>query len=438
MSLILKSKLPSSQESEKGLLGSILLSPSRVLELCQEHSITKDHFKDPANQTIFETILEMREKDKPIDLISVSQFLEDTNRVEQVGGHAYVAELFVCVPTGSNASYYLEVLHEKHVLRSGILAAEKARSELYKCLSLQDAHQIVTSAFQDTLGLFQEREKEDYHTQAMTAFIDKMEAIATGNHKPDLFPTGLPTIDKEAGGMSRGELILIRGLRGVGKSLLGQALIQTNTLQYNRKGVIITLEMPHEQFMRRLIASDGGVSLKSMREGKYDKRELDAFSKSFKRIQAAPLKIFDVFHLRKPTPEVIFSKIRQIHRKHGLDMVMIDHLHRVKFKGGEKRTDESLNEFSRDFKTLCLELQIVGILLAQENTTGGTFGSTQVETDGDGSMSLVPIKENIGGVQRIVGTSAVHIDKFREGDLLGKTIPLTMEGKYARLFETQE
>lgn len=438
MSIKTRSKYPSSPDAEKGLLGSILLSP-KVLDLCDEMGVTEDWFYPPAiHPPIYEALLEMRKLDKPVDLISVSQFLEDTKRLEGVGGAAYVTELFSFTPTASNAKYYIQVLHEKYVLRSAIMEAEEAQRALRESTSVLEAHAIATGAFKKTLELCQDKETTDYHHDAMDAFLESMEKIAMGEAKPDLFPTGLPTIDHEAGGMTRGELILIRGIRGAGKSLLGQAFIQQNVLEGNRKGAIITLEMPHAQFMRRLIASDGRVPLKSMKEGKYNKGELDRFAASFNRIKESGLKIYDVFHLKRPTAPVIFAKIREVHRKFGLDIVLIDHLHRLQHKGNDKRTDEILNEFSREFKNLCLELQMVGILLAQENDKGGTFGSTQVETDVDGSLSLVPIRKKIGGVDRVMGTSSAFCDKWREGDLLGKNIPLTMEGHIARLYENTQ
>lgn len=438
MSIRTRSKYPSSPDSEKGLLGSILLSPLRVLDLCEEEGISNDWLYDPSNQVIFDSLLEMRKLDSPIDLISLTQYLDDKKRIDQVGGAAYVTDLFTFVPSASNVSYYIQVLRDKFVLRTSILEAEAAQKALRDATSVQEVHAITIGAFKKSLDLCQDRETTDYHKDAMAAFLDSMERIAMGSEKPDLFPTGLPTIDNEAGGMTRGELILIRGIRGAGKSLLGQAFMQKNVLEGNRKGAIITLEMPHAQFMRRLIASDGGVPLKSMKEGKYNKGELERFSSSFKRIEESGLKIYDVFHLKRPTAAVVFSKIREVHRKFGLDIVLVDHLHRLQHKGNDKRTDEFLNEFSRDFKNLCLELRIVGILLAQENDKGGTFGSTQVETDVDGSLSLVPIRKKIGGIDRVMGTSSAFCDKWREGDLLGKNIPLTMEGSLARLYENTQ
>lgn len=427
---------PQSEQAEKGVISSIMLAPDK-LEVCAEQ-ITPEFFFHPCRSTIFKSLLEMKDLGKPCDFITLTQYLEDKNILESVGGAGEISELFSFCPTASNLSYYLSILKEKHAIRLAMKACDKVRDEVAQSQSLQEIFNLTTGAFTEAQELCADHHIGDYHKESMAAFLDKMESIAMGTNKPDLFPTGLPTIDEESGGMTRGELIMIRGQSGGGKSLLGQSFMHLNCVEHKRKGAIITLEMPHDQFMRRLIAADGRVSLKSMRDGKYDKGELDRFSKSFTRIEQSPLRIYDVFHLKTPTPSRIFAKIRETKRQHGLDIVMIDHLHRVKHKaGGNDRGDELLNDFSRDFKNLCLELRIVGVLLAQENQTGGTFGSTQVDTDVDGSISLVPVKKKIGGIERVVGTNSAFITKWREGNLLGRLIPLEMEGKFATLKESK-
>lgn len=111
-------------------------------------------------------------------------------------------------------------------------------------------------------------------------------------------------------------------------------------------------------------------------------------------------------------------------------------MHLLKFDGkSDKRTDEAYHELSAEFKSVCLELRIVGILLAQENSEGGTFGSTQVETDVDTSLSLTAVTKIINNKKRIVGTDGAFCDKCRDGDLLGRKIPLIMTGQFARIEE---
>jgi hypothetical protein len=198
--------------------------------------------------------------------------------------------------------------------------------------------------------------------------------------------------------------------------------------------------MMYDQMMRRMVASKGRISLNSMRHGKYNEGELRRFNTSMSEIMATNLRIFDTERLKgRRTPDAIFSTVRKLAKNEGCDLIGVDHLHLLKFiqkgKMSEKRADEFLHDFSAELKATCLELKIGGILLAQENVDGGTFGGTQVETDVDSSYSLVPETKMINGQKRIVGTKSVFCDKCREGNLLGRIIPLVMEGAFATLRE---
>ena len=113
--------LPQSLDAEKGVLGSILLSPTTLLDECIKRQVGAKYFHLPAHALIFSALVEMQEKKKPIDLISLTQFLEDTKRLEDAGGAVGVTELFTFVPTATNAPYYLEIVREKYLLRQIIV-----------------------------------------------------------------------------------------------------------------------------------------------------------------------------------------------------------------------------------------------------------------------------------------------------------------------------
>ena len=117
------SKLPQSLDAEKGLLGSILLVPERVLNECIQRQVSERHFHHPAHATIFMVLLGMRVANRPIDLISLTQLLDDRRLLDDVGGATAVTELFTFVPTASNAAYYIDILYEKALARRVIEAS---------------------------------------------------------------------------------------------------------------------------------------------------------------------------------------------------------------------------------------------------------------------------------------------------------------------------
>ena len=120
--------LPFSEDGEKGVLCSLLLSPREVADICVLR-LRSDAFYIPAHQITYSLILEFGDKSKPIDFISLKQALKDRNQLEEIGGHEYLSALFGFVPTAANASYYIDIVREKYVLRRLILACNKLSTQ---------------------------------------------------------------------------------------------------------------------------------------------------------------------------------------------------------------------------------------------------------------------------------------------------------------------
>lgn len=438
--------LPQDKNSEMGIISSLLQNPAKASAACDSKNLQEDWLNDADHQKAYRFIRQMIKEGRPVDLITVSGYFSD--RYKEIGLatpniHGFITELFCFVPTWSNIGYYITCVQEMAAKRFALIAAMEVQKKLREPLSLQETFEIVGSCFtktQETCVITDD--DTDYDQKAMMAFLDEKENQAMGRSKPEFFQTGLPTIDNEVGGMVRGELVLITGRRGTGKSLLGMKFLANSAFSAKKSRVACySFEMPYGQVVERLVASHGSVSLKAQRDGIYTKQELDSFQRSMAIIMESNIKIYDMHRLKQRTPGAIFASIRKHAKNHGADMIMVDHLGLIKFKDGGKgvaRVDEQMHDFSAEFKAACLELNMVGLLLAQENTEGGTFGSTQVETDPDSILSLTPTWKIINGTKRIVGTDGCFIPKWRCGDLLGRKIPLRMEGKYARLHECQE
>lgn len=436
--------LPSSESSEKGLLGSILLAPERILGLCSVSKVTVEWFHHPFHQTIFQAVLDMQKGGRPVDLISLSQYLEDRALLDKCGGAAFITELFTFVPSAANAPYYVEIMREKvaarMVIAKCIETAAKVQSDHP---TTQEIYDTTSKAFLEVHEICVVTEPEDdYDKKAMMAYFDYVEDVASGKAKPEYFRTGLPSIDGEIGGFMRGQLVMIRGKKGVGKSLGAQKIISTNAFSARESKVaLFTYEMPYNEYMNRLVADLGSISLRNIYDGKFSKGEMDSFQRSMTTIMGSNLRIYDTDRVKSRTPSAFFSFTRKHAKNHGLDIVVLDHHNLLSFDGGkksDKRTDEAMHEFSAEFKAMCMELKVVGVLLAQENMDGGTFGSTQVDTDVDHCFSLTPELKMIDGLKRIVGTSGIYCDKCRTGNLLGRKIPLRLVGKFARLEEPEK
>lgn len=424
--------LPASIDAEKGVLGSCLLSPDKVIPMLLEAETDQSIFHHPAHGRIWESLIEMRSQSLPIDLVTLTSHMENQKLLIEVGGPAVIAELFTFVPTSSNVMYYLEILKEKKVLRDLIYAGTEYAHRAYEEQGEAEILSAEALAAFTKISLITVRpEKKDHDKEDYTAFLDEMEGLATGTRKPDLLPTFIPKLDQEVGGMARGEMYVIQGQTSTGKSLALQQMVQDNVMLGGRNGDIYSMEMMFNQYMRRMVARHGSVSLSSMREGRFTKNELASFSNSMALMRDWKCSIHTPKR-NQMTPQSIEASIRRQKKNKGCDIVAIDYLQLMKFSPSEKRRDQELQQFSSTIKQMAIELDFVVILAAQANKDGSVFDASQVESDADGVLSMVPEYEMVSGQRKVVGTKGIFVQKFREGRR-GWTIKCSMEGKYARL-----
>lgn len=430
---------PSSPDSEKGLIGSLLLAPQKVLETIAQKRFQPEWIYSEVYKNLLLLAQEMVKEGQPVDLITISQKAKDRWPESEADYAATATECYTFVPTAGNASFYMEMIQEKAAKRLAMQECERMYQEFGNGSSLQDVHDLVTGGFAKVKEACAKPEAGNVDLENLNAFMDQMQDVIDGKAKVDLLETSLPTITEELGGYSRGEVIVIQGLPGTGKSLSAQAIIQPNVFDKNKSAMIFTMEMPTNQYLRRLHASLGPVSIRSMRNGQYTQKELAAFSRAFgevaKATQERRLCIRDL-KSNTMTPQHIESAIRRRHKDHGLDIVCIDHLHLVKFlkKKSESRRDQDLQEFTASMKRLAIELNVLMIILAQANQQGLVFDSSLTEADCDFMFAMLPEYASISGVKKIVGTNGIYVQKAREGRR-GYKIPMTMKGEFCQIYE---
>lgn len=434
----METPLPQSTDAEKGLLGSILLSPTKTLEGCISLKVSEAFFFSPHHRRIYTTLLEMRKEGRPIDLISLTQYLEDKKHLEEVGGAATITDLFTFVPTASNYAYYCQILQEKAAHRSAILETREIEAKLLnEATSTQEIYDIIGNPYQEAKELCSSQETKDYDHEQLLAFMDKMEKACLKEGSLGLMPFGITGLDVGSGGAMRGEVVVVHGATSTGKSLTGKKFIQHAVFDRGERAAIFSLEMLHEQCLRRFVADIGSISLSSMRLGKFTNQEFKSFSTTMARISQAPIHIYDV-RRNEMTLESIERELRKLKKNKGLDMAMIDYLQLIKPSKRkaktETRRDQDLQMMAMTFKLLAQELDIAVILVAQANENGTVFDSSQVESAADWILGMVPTSKMEGKVRRITGTDGLWVSKAREAER-GRKIPIRMVGKYARIEE---
>src|ERR1051325_9343435 len=197
--------LPQAPDAERGVLCSFLLAPREIGGLCAEKLVKAEHFHLPAHAQIYATLLELWDANKPIDFITLTQLLRDRGQLDQVGGAAFVTELFTFLPTAANAGYYVEILQEKYTLREIIKVCTEYAARSYD--EQDDVPNLLNDVEAKIFAIAQDRFKEktaSMKDQVMQA-IHAIEELYDRRGAITGLPTGFAELDKMTDGLHKAE-----------------------------------------------------------------------------------------------------------------------------------------------------------------------------------------------------------------------------------------
>jgi replicative DNA helicase len=374
--------VPKSVDAEKGLLGSVLLSPDTVLDECIQQQVGDKYFHHPAHAQIYSLLVEMRETNRPIDLITLTQFLEDRKLLAGVGGAGAVTELFTFVPTATNSTYYLELLREKFLLREIIATCTEYGARAYD--EQGDVTQLLDEVEGKILAIGDDRFRAklpEMKELAMQA-LDSIEKLFQSRGMLTGLPTGFKGIDQMTNGMHEGEMIVIAARPSMGKTALAMNIAEHVALEAGKAVAVYSLEMSTQQLMQRLLCSIARVNLKKVRDGFVGKHDMANLVKATTRLSETKMFIDDtpglsILELR--------ARARRMKDRHDIQLIVIDYLQLLKSpsRRGQENRQVEVAEISAGIKALAKELKLPIVVLAQLNRnpearTGGGKGRPQL------------------------------------------------------------
>lgn len=436
--------LPQSLDAEKGLLGSVLLSPTVLDEAISQ--IDASYFHLPAHQKIFELLVEMRNAGKPIDLISVTQLLEDRKLLPDVGGASVVTELVTFVPTPANADYYREILQEKSLLRKIITVCTEYAARSYE--EQGDVKLLVDEVEKKILEIGERRVNSAIPSmkEIVNEVITGIEKLTANKEGITGLPTGFHALDKMTSGLHPGEMFVIAARPSMGKTALAMNIAEHVSVEAGEPVAVFSLEMSSPQLVQRLICSHARVDLKKLRDGFMGNQALGSISATARVLSKVKMFVDDspgisILELR--------AKARRLHNREGIKLVVIDYLQLLQSKSRRAQENRQIEiaEISAGVKALAKELKIPVIVLAQlnrnpESRTGDGKGrprlsdlreSGSIEQDADIVGLLVREKyyaENEETRKEAEGKATLIIAKQRNGPT--GDVPLTFLEQYTR------
>ncbi len=352
---------PHNLEAEQAVLGSIILDSESIFTVIE--IIHPDDFYEVAHRIIYEGVLLLSERGSAIDLITVTEELRRQNRLDQVGGPAYIASLAAAVPTAGNAAYYANIVAQKAVLRSLITAAGEIAA---KCYSQEDdVEDLLDDAEQKIFGIAQSRSREGF-TPIKEILAETLESIERlSKHKGDV--TGIPTftdLDKLLSGLQKSDLIICAGRPGMGKTSFCLNIAQNAAITQGKSVAIFSLEMSKEQVVQRMLSSQAAINQQKLRTGHLNENDWSNLVEAMGDLSETPIYIDDTPAL---SAMEVRAKSRRLKAEKGLDLVVVDYLQLMQGHRRAENRQQEIASISRALKSLARELKTPVLALSQLN-----------------------------------------------------------------------
>lgn len=418
-----------SLESEQSILGALLLDPQSIDSI---GSLRPEHLYEEAHRLILSEIMAMVAAGKPVDAVTVAEELHDHGHDERSGGLAYLGSLVASTPSTRNVRRYSEVVVGKALERQLLGAADRIRETVESIGSTSEKLASAQSAVMSISESVASRQPK-VMKEVLSSAVDVLTQRSSGNVR--CLPTSFRDLDRQlAGGLRPGNLIVLAGRPGMGKTSLAVNI----GYQVAGSGVpvlVLSLEMPEQELADRLIAQAGSVYLSSVLAGEMEGETGERIMAGVSRLHEIPLVIDDQGGLSLFD---VSSKARIVKRKHGLGLLVIDYLQLMTGEGDNR--NQQIEQITRGLKALAKELDIPVIALSQlsrkceERTNKRPMNSDlresgAIEQDAD-VILFVYRDEEYNPNSPDKGTAEIIISKNRQGQ--NGMVRMAYQGCYTR------
>ncbi|MBR6308837.1 MAG: replicative DNA helicase [Lachnospiraceae bacterium] len=353
--------LPNSTDAEKSVIGSMLMDRDAITTASE--ILTGEDFYVKQNQILFETMVELHNEGKPVDLVTLQNRLKEKDVPPEITAMEFVRELLEATPTSAHVKHYANIVAEKATLRKLIKATENVENDCYN--QKDSVETIMDEAEKNIFKVLQRRNAGDYVpiSTVVNNALDKISIAARNKGAVTGIPTGFIDLDFKTAGLQPSDLVLIAARPSMGKTAFVLNIAQHVAFKQGLPTAIFSLEMSKEQLVNRLFSLQSGVDAQKLRTGNLDESDWELLIEGATDIGQSKLIIDD-------TPGIsigeLRSKCRRYKLEHGLSIVMIDYLQLMTGSGknAESRQQE-ISEISRSLKGLARELQVPVIALSQ-------------------------------------------------------------------------
>ncbi|MDG4667279.1 replicative DNA helicase [Mycobacterium sp. 236(2023)] len=355
---------PQDAAAEQAVLGGMLLSKDAVADVLEK--LRPGDFYKPANQLVYDAILDLYGRGEPADAVTVAAELDRRGLLRRVGGAPYLHTLISTVPTAANAGYYAEIVAEKSLLRRLVEAGTRVVQYGYAGADGADVNEIVDRAQAEIYDVTERKSTEDYVIleEILQPAMDEIDAIASEGGISKGVPTGFTDLDELTNGLHPGQMIVVAARPGMGKSTLGLDFMRSCSIKHQLPSIVFSLEMSKTEIVMRLLSAEAKIKLADMRSGRMSDDDWTRLARRMSEISEAPLYIDDSPNL---TMMEIRAKARRLHQKAGLRLIVLDYLQLMTSGKKVESRQQEVSEFSRQIKLLAKELEVPVVAMSQLN-----------------------------------------------------------------------
>ena len=353
---------PQNLEAEQSVLGSVLLEPealSRVLEV-----MIGDDFYREAHRKIFASMLDLYRKGTPVDLITLTEILQNKGQLDEIGGASYLTSLTDAIPSAIHVDVYARIIREKSILRRLINRATEIASKGYSFAG--DAEDLLDEAEKSIFEISEDKINPLVYPLSLVIkeTIPVLEHLYDRKESVTGVPSGFTQLDKLTSGFQNSDLVIIAGRPSMGKTALALNIARNAAVDHEVPVVVFSLEMSRQQLAIRMICSEARVDSNKVRTGFIGEQEWPKLTAAAGNLSEAPIFIDD-----SPTLSVLQlrAKARRLKSERGLGLVVVDYLQLMKGREGSERREQEISEISRSLKALAKELNLPVIALSQLN-----------------------------------------------------------------------
>ncbi len=434
----LEQQLPHSIEAEQAVLGGLMLSNSgfdAVASLISD----KDFFASD-HQLIFQTMGQLNAEQKPLDIITLSEALQNNRQLDQIGGSSYLVELSNNTPSSANINAYAQIVLERSIIRQLITAASDIVKKGYNPLGW-DSNKLLAEAEKRLVAIIESRPNQGGFlsvNELLKEVVERIDQLFNSDADITGLSTGFADLDEKTSGWQPSDLVIIAGRPSMGKTSFAMNMAEHAVLHQEKPVLVFSMEMPASQLIMRMMSSLGKIDQTKLRAGNLSEDDWPRLSSAASRLKDRPLFIDDTPGI---TPMELRNRIRQVTREHGQPgMVLVDYLQLMSGSvATENRTNE-ISQISRELKNIAREFNCPVIALSQlsrnlENRPNKRPINSDLRESGaieqDADVVVFIYRDEVYNEESPdKGVAEIIIGKQRNGPI--GTCKLTFLGKYTR------